>query len=125
MKRCKLCGLLLYSEYLKHALNTHGMEDLSIFHDLNKHRPPKESKKERKLRQKLKQQEKREKKQLINSLMVKAGYCPKCGGDEYTLVPQTFQNGMIHIRKECSQCGKFIQYVQQTPENVDKVMGAN
>lgn len=41
--------------------------------------------------------------------------CSKCGADALRLTWTVFSNGTRHIRGDCAACGKFSQYVPQSP----------
>lgn len=50
--------------------------------------------------------------------------CRSCGvDDEPELAWQTFANGTLHLRASCRSCGRYIQYVPQTPEWLDVAPG--
>lgn len=46
--------------------------------------------------------------------------CQACGWTEARLQWQTFANGTRHIRAECRRCGRYIRFVPQTQDNVQR-----
>jgi hypothetical protein len=46
---------------------------------------------------------------------------PTCGSPDQRLSWQTFANQTRHIRCDCRRCGRFLNYVRQTPANLLQV----
>lgn len=44
--------------------------------------------------------------------------CPRCGATRFRFGWQVFSNGTRHIRVECADCGAYVCYASQTPENL-------
>ena len=45
--------------------------------------------------------------------------CPKCESSQTTEAPQTFKNGLVHIRVTCAGCKSFLGW---KPQNKPLVM---
>lgn len=52
---------------------------------------------------------------------IQSGYCPKCRSTAYTITPQLFRNGTLHLRQDCADCGTHLKYAPQTIENLDRL----
>src|SRR5262245_38978611 len=46
--------------------------------------------------------------------------CP-CSSTAFTARPQTFADGRVHLRQECSACGRFRCYLPQSGSQTEKV----
>lgn len=44
--------------------------------------------------------------------------CPKCGSQRLLMTWQKFANSTRHIRATCRDCGRFVRYAVQTPDNI-------
>jgi uncharacterized Zn finger protein len=47
-----------------------------------------------------------------------ADECRRCSGTRLHFGWQVFRNGTRHIRVECAECGAYVCYAPQTPENL-------
>jgi hypothetical protein len=45
--------------------------------------------------------------------------CPRCGATETSIRWHEFRDRTLHLRLECSGCGRFIRNVAKSPENVE------
>jgi hypothetical protein len=46
-------------------------------------------------------------------------HCGQCVRHALRIVPQVFKSGKMHLRVECALCGRFVEFVKSSGDNLD------